>query len=189
MEFIIIRHWWRHAHRSNFALSKKKMMGVRKSIAIVGATEKLGEEIAFQFMDNNYSLLLISNNKEKLDYLEKKVNAKNPKAEINFVQCVKDGCWEADIIILTVPCDEKRSVAELMHEVATQKIIVLFSNEETDAQELTKFLPYSKVVRVSGDVTSKSIVINGNDEAVNEEISGIFNEAGYRVSKYFPANK
>ena len=84
--------------------------------------------------------------------------------------------------MLAVPCAEKKGVAELMHEVATQKIVVVFSNEERDAEELSKFLPYSKLVRVSGDIHTKSIIINGNDEAVNEEISEIFNEAGYHVS-------
>ena len=162
-------------------------MSVKKSIAIVGATEKIGEKIALQFMNTNCSLLLISNDSDKLGYLEKKIGDKKTKAEINFVQCVKDGCWEADIIMLAVPCGEKRTVAELMYEVATQKIVVVFSNEETDTEELSKYLPHSKVVRVSGNIISKSININGIDEAVNEEISLIFNEAGYRVSTYLTA--
>lgn len=162
------------------------MMSIRKSIAIVGVTEKTGEEIALQFVNSNCFLLLISNDSDRLDHLEKKIGDKKYKAEINFVQCVKDGCWEADIIMLAVPCAEKKGVAELMHEVATQKIVVVFSNEERDAEELSKFLPYSKLVRVSGDIHTKSIIINGNDEAVNEEISEIFNEAGYHVSISLP---
>src|SRR5665213_3259438 len=121
MPFIIIHHWWPPIHRGNFALSKKKMMSVKKSIAIVGATEKIGEEIAMQFMNSNCSLLLISNNTDKLDDLAKRINDKKPKAEINFIQCVKDGCWEADIIILTVLFDEEKKIAEMMKEVATQK--------------------------------------------------------------------
>jgi len=187
MPFIIIHHWWPPIHRGNFALSKKKMMSVKKSIAIVGATEKIGEEIAMQFMNSNCSLLLISNNTDKLDDLAKTINDKKPKAEINFIQCVKDGCWEADIIILTVPHAEEKSVAEMMKEVATQKIVVVVSNEENAGDDLTNILPYSKLVKISGDFISKEIMLSGDDAAVNKEISGIFNEAGYHVSTRFAA--
>lgn len=164
-------------------------MSVRKSIAIVGATENIGEKITMRFMKSNYSLLLISNNKDKLDYLAKKVAEKKPKAEINSMECVKDGCWEADIIILAVPAFEEGEVAKLMKEVATQKIVVDVSNEENACGELQKILPYSKVVRVFGDFYSKELIIKGDSETVNEpawaaarEISEIFIQAGYRVS-------
>lgn len=162
-------------------------MSVRKSIAIVGATEKIGEEIATQFMNSNYSLLLISNNKDRLNYLAKKMADKKSKAEINFIECVKDGCWEADIIILAVPHDEEKKVAEIMKEVATQKIVVDISNEENACMKLQEILPYSKLVRVSGDFHLKKIIIKGDNETVNEEIREIFNQAGYHsvIENYF----
>ncbi|HUZ59874.1 MAG TPA: NAD(P)-binding domain-containing protein [Hanamia sp.] len=172
-------------------------MSAKKSIAIVGATEKIGEEIATQFMNSNYSLLLISNNKDRLNYLAKKMADKKPKAEINFMECVKDGCWEADIIILAVPHDEEKMVAEIMKEVATQKIVVSVSNEENACGELQKILPYSKLVRVSGDFNSKELIIKGDNETVNEpalaqakEIKEIFNQAGYHtiIENYFYKN-
>lgn len=159
-----------------------KRMAQKKSIAIIGATEKNGEEIATQLSQGEYNLLLISNNKEALDHLSEKMKTHPSKAEINFIECVKDGCWEADIIILAVPHNEEKMVAELMKEVATQKIVVDFSNEENAGDQLCSILPYSKLVRISGDFTSKEIVINGDDETVNEEISEIFIRAGYRVS-------
>ncbi len=166
------------------------MMSVKKSIAIVGATERIGEEIATQFMNGNYSLLLISNNKDRLDHLEKKIADKIPKAEIHFMECVKDGCWEADIIILAVANDEEKMVAEMMKEVATQKIVVDISNEENACMKLLEILPYSKLVRISGDFASKKIIIKGDDETVNEEISKIFNQVGYHaiIENYFHKN-
>ena len=157
-------------------------MAQKKSIAIVGATEKNGEEIATQLSQGAYNLLLISNNKEALDHLSKKMKMHPTKAEINFIECVKDGCWEADIIILAVPHNEEKMVAELMKEVATQKIVVDFSNEENAGEGLCQILPYSKLVRVSGDFTSKNIMISGGDESVNKEISEIFIQAGYHLS-------
>lgn len=164
-------------------------MSAKRSIAIVGATEETGEKITLQFLNNNCFLLLISNNKDRLDSLAKKIADKKPKAEINFIECVKDGCWEADIIILAVPADEEKMVAEMMQEVATQKIVVVCSNEVNAEEELRSILPYSKLARVSGDFASKELLINADDDAVNKEISAIFNEAGYHVSGYSTAVK
>ncbi len=157
-------------------------MAHKKSIAIIGATNKNGEEIATQLGQGDYDLLLISNDKEALDRLSEKMKALPSKAEIYFIECVKDGCWEADIIILAVPRNEEKMVATLMKEVATQKIVVDFSNEENAGDELSSILPYSKLVRISGNFSAKEIVVRGDNKAVNEEISKIFIQAGYRVS-------
>ena len=158
------------------------MMPVKKSIAIVGATEKTGEEISTQFIFSDYSLLLISDDKDRLDFLERKIADKKPKAEINFIECVKEGCWEADIIILAVSNAEEKIVAEMMKEVATQKIVVDVSNKENACGELQEILPYSKLVWISGNFPSKDIIIKGDDETANEEIKEIFNQVGYHVS-------
>lgn len=157
-------------------------MAQKKSIAIVGATNKNGEEIATRLSQVEYELLLISNDKEALIHLSEKMKVHQPKAEINFIECVKEGCWEADIIFLAVPYNEEKEVAEMMKEVATQKIVVAFSNEENAGEDLESILPYSKLVRVSGNFASGEIMICGDDEAANKEISGIFNQAGYRTT-------
>jgi predicted dinucleotide-binding enzyme len=158
-----------------------KRMAQKKSIAIIGATEKNGEEIAIQLSQGDYDLLLISNNKEALDHLSERIKTRELKAEINFIECVKEGCWEADIIILAIPHDEEKRAAEIMKEVATQKIVVDFSNEKNAGDELNSILPYSKLVRISGDFPSKEIIISGNNKAANEEISEIFNQVGYHA--------
>ena len=65
----------------------------------------------------------------------------------------------------------------MMKEVATQKIVVVLSNAGVE-----QILPYSKIVMVSNISASNEIIISGNDKAVNEEISKIFNQAGYQVN-------
>jgi predicted dinucleotide-binding enzyme len=154
-------------------------MSVKKTIAIVGATEKTGKIIAEKFSSLPYRLLLISNDSNELQKLSEDISGKRSVAEIDTIGCVKDGCWEADIIILAVEdCDENEAV-EKMKEVATQKIVAEVSNENYPAKDLQKLLPYSKLVKVSGDFDSEEIDISGEDEAVNEEISSIFNQAGF----------
>jgi predicted dinucleotide-binding enzyme len=157
---------------------KKKKMAVKKTIAIVGATEKAGAEIAKRFSCMPYRLLLVSNNEAQLSQLFEGISEQNPTAEIDMIECVKDGCWEADIIILAVPDFEEKHAAEMMKEVATQKIVVALSNAGVE-----QVLPYSKVATVSDILASNEIFISGTDKAVNEEITQIFKQAGYQVAE------
>lgn len=143
----------------------------------MGATEKAGAEIAKRFSFIACRLLLVSNKQEELSKLMENISQQNPTAEIDTIKCVKEGCWEADIIILAVPGCEEKHAAEMMKDVATQKVVVVLSNGGVE-----QVLPYSKVVTASDISASNEIFISGNDETVNEEISKIFNQAGYRVT-------
>jgi 8-hydroxy-5-deazaflavin:NADPH oxidoreductase len=156
-------------------------MSVKKTIAIVGATEKNGTEITTRFAQTDYRLLLVSNDISKLTQLSKNISENKPTAEIDSIECVKDGCWEADIIILAVPSHEEKIVAEMMKEVATQKIVVSISCEESQNVELRHLLPYSKLVKVSGTLQLNNISIEGDDNEANEEIVNIFHSAGYHA--------
>ena len=147
----------------------------------MGATEKYGRAIANQFASMPYRLLLISHQPEKLDELTKKITEQYPGAEIESLECVKDGCWEADIIIIAVEAAEEKRVAELMKEVATQKIVVVISQNENECKELEKTLPYSKVVKAYINAETNGIFLSGKSETVNEEILNIFIQAGYSL--------
>ena len=154
-------------------------MATKKTIAIVGATEKTGTEITNQFACTDYRLLLVSNDMEGLAQLSTNIIESKPKAEIDTIECVKDGCWEADIIILAVASHEEKMVAEMMKEVATQKIVVSLSSLESQNIDLQHLLPYSRLVKVSNILQSKDILISGKDEVANEEVLDIFLNAGY----------
>jgi predicted dinucleotide-binding enzyme len=154
---------------------------MKKTIAIVGATEKNGKEIVMKLASIPYRLLLISNELTELDRLKNDLSLKHPHAETEALDCIKDGCWEADIIILTVAPEAKREVAERIKEVATQKIVVNVFNSKDNSPELKKILPYSKLVGVSGNFSE--LKIHGGDTTVNEEIQQIFNLAGFNLAQ------
>lgn len=160
-------------------------MAVKKTIAIVGATEKAGAEIANRFSCMPFRLLLISNDLKELSNLFEELSEKKPVAEIDKIDCVKEGCWEADIIILAVPVCEEKEVVQRMKEVSTQKIVVTVSEGHDPDTNLNKMLPYSKLVKVSGNLESKEIFISGENETVNEEIISIFNQAGFQAREIF----
>jgi len=78
------------------------------------------------------------------------IKRNNPGAQVEIVDCVKEGCWEADIIVLAIASHEMEEVIEKIREVATQKIVLIILNHEDDsslsfikAQELKRLLPYS----------------------------------------------
>ena len=154
-------------------------MAANKTIAIIGATEKNGIDIATRFAQINARLLLVTNNVEKLPEVLEMITMRKPVAEIDTAECVKDGCWEADIILLAVPHSQENEVAEMMKEVATQKIVISISDQELEDGNLQQILPYSKLVKISNILQSKEIFIAGDDEEANEEILNIFHEAGY----------
>lgn len=164
-------------------------MSVKKTIAIVGATESKITDIVYQFAKSDFRLLLISKDVTSLSLLSESIVATNPHAEIDSLECVKEGCWEADVIILAIPCYEEKYVAELMKEVATQKIVVSISDDRNSHDELQQILPHSKLVKVSITSHSKAILVSGFDEEANNEISEIFEKAGYVVKQENLFNK
>ena len=157
-------------------------MAVKKTIAIVGATEETGTGVVNHFASMPYRLLLVSENEDKLEKLTDKLKKMEAAAEIEPLVCVKDSCWEADIIIIAVSPEEEIKVAELMKEVATQKIVVVVLENENDFVNLESVLPYSKVVKASISAETNKVTVNGNCETVNEEIMQIFDQAGYHIS-------
>jgi predicted dinucleotide-binding enzyme len=154
---------------------------VKKTIAIVGATEKHGKELIAKFASAPYRLLLISNEANELEHFGTDITAKYPGSDIETLDCIKDGCWEADIIILAVPPEKIVEITTKFKEVATQKIVIEMWGNETNSEELKKILPYSKLVSISGFCSPK-ITISGEDKTVNEEIKKIFILAGFCVS-------
>ena len=158
-------------------------MSVKKTIAIVGATEKKGTGIASRLASANYRLLLVSHDMNRLEEVTAKILHAQPVAEIDALECVKDGCWEADVILFAIACNEEKQVADLMKEVATQKIVVSISDERNTTEELQKLLPYSKIVKVSIDSSSNEVTITGNDDEADAEIEAIFKNAGYAVKR------
>lgn len=150
-----------------------------KTIAIVGATEREGVLLSEKLACAKQRLLLVSDNPEKLLALQAKVLEVRPQADVDVVECIKDGCWEADIIILCVPASVDKMVAMLMKEVSTQKIVVSILQKQCDGEELQKLLPYSKLVNLTVDQYSNQISVAGADATANEEILNIFLQAGF----------
>jgi len=157
-------------------------MAVKKTIAIIGAAGIEGTAIANQLAFSHYRLLLIAPDAEQVSSLSKTISEINLAAETDTIECVKDGCWEADIIILAVPSQEEKNIAEMIKEVATQKIVVSIWDNNINGGQLQRILPYSKLVKLGNIFNLKEKSIAGNDKAANKEIADIFSNASLSIN-------
>jgi predicted dinucleotide-binding enzyme len=174
-----------------------------KTIAIVGATGKMGSAIA-RSLHGKYRLLLMSNDESKLLDLKSELGKSTAGAEAYSVSCAREASWEADIIIVATPYQAEREVAEKIREVAVGKIVVSISNpldssysqlvtseDSSAAEELQKLLPYSKVVKTFNttfaadfmkpviDGKTVDAFIAGNNSDAVETVSKVVGAAGF----------
>lgn len=148
-------------------------MAVKEAIAIVADNEEKFLDITAKLALDKYMLLLVSKNADKLSSILMKIQKQFPGADVELIDCIKDGCWQADIIILNINEDEQNEVAALIREVATQKIVVSFSENLQAIEKLQKLLPHSKVVKLDG-LFSGNTAITSNDTKATETVSNIF---------------
>jgi predicted dinucleotide-binding enzyme len=131
-----------------------------KTIAIVGATGNKGSAIAKHIAaTKKYRLLLMSPDEKKLAELKSSIENSATIDQVLTMNCAKEACWEADLIILATPQEAEKAVAERIREVATGKIVIsIFNQWKTDFEDLVimpdssaicdlqRMLPHSKVL-------------------------------------------
>ena len=179
-------------------------MAPKQTIAIIGATGKVGSAIARCLSVGNYRLLLMADESDKLNMLYSTLKQPSAIAEIESLNCAKEASWQADIIIIATPYEGTREVAKRIREVATGKIVISVSqpldgnanttinfSESSSAEELQKLLPHSKVVKtftpafalsnftfLPDHKMADSFIAGNNGEAV-EIVSKLVKQAGF----------
>lgn len=162
-------------------------MAAKESIALIGVTNGISEVLAFNLAQSNYRLLLIANDKNQSTQRLKQIIHQAPHAEVEIIDCVKEGCWEADIIILAGAANVDKEIIGKMKEVATQKIVVYISENRDDTpfssidtKDIQQLIPHSKVVRVFNISGSTAAYITEADETAVATISNILEKSGYK---------
>jgi len=178
-------------------------MKTKQTIAVIGATGNMGSAISKNLSKGNYRLLLCANDKEKLHTLTADIR-KDAVAEVDSLDCLVNASWEADIIIVAVPFQAEKDVAERIRQVANQKIVVSIANPLNDtydglltapgtsaAEELQKLLPNSKVVKAfnttfAADFATPVIAgkqvdafVAGNDDESVKTVTELVTTAGF----------
>ena len=179
-------------------------MKTKQTIAIIGATGNMGSAISKSLSKGNYRLLLKSDDQEKLNKLAEQIRSTNNNADVETILCPAEASWEADIIVLAVPYQAEKEIAEKIKEVANQKVVVSIANplnetydglvtapDTSAAEELQKLLPGSKVVKAfnttfAADFSSPVIdgkqvdaFIAGNDEEALDTVKDMISTVGF----------
>ena len=179
-------------------------MNTKQTIAIIGASGNMGSAISKSLSKANYRLLLFSNEKEKTEALINEIKNSHAAADLEALECPTDASWEADVIILAVPFQAEKELAEKIREVANQKIVISIANplneaydglvtppDTSAAEELQKLLPNAKVVKAFNTTFAADFItpvidgkqvdsfIAGNDEEALQTISELVTTAGF----------
>jgi polyisoprenoid-binding protein YceI len=150
----------------------------KRTIAIIGATEKMGSAFSKNLAKSNYRLLLFDHNEKKLNALAREIKKSVPSADIDFMNCAASATWEADVIIPDFPTGSEKELVQKIEPFTNRKIVISFSNEN-----LQKILPGATIVKISGpDGTMKAkgkLLIDGNDDEAIRTATEIIRAAGF----------
>ena len=150
----------------------------KQTIALVGAEGKTGSALALGLVRLNlYRLLLLSEDESRLQKLSQQILLLSGEADVELISCLKDGCWEADLIIVDVPHASIRDVADKIKEVSTQKIV--FAIPAT--QEWQQLLPNTKVVTgILNNPDMPEVVMAGNDRESVLIVADLIKKLGFQ---------
>lgn len=161
-------------------------MSVKETIAFLGGAGEACGQLARKLAAGNYPLVLVTKEGNHFDDLSGQILDDIPEADIEVLGCEREGCWEADIIILCNATAVDTGLTEKIKEVANRKILVYFSTEEARAisveniRQLKRSLPNIKWVQAVFYPTNNEIQMTGEEDAVTL-IENIFNRLGYRT--------
>jgi predicted dinucleotide-binding enzyme len=160
----------------------------KQIIAIAGAERKMGFLVAKKLLQaGQHHLLILSEGGDPTGKLNALFRL-NPAADPEIVDCLKDGCWEADMIMLDIPFASIREAAEKIREVSTQKIIFVISgdpDEKADpAGEWRSLLPNAKTVVALNLLNNAAMPLSTPDEDSLCTINTVIKNLGFEpISK------
>ena len=177
---------------------------MKATVAIIGATGKMGRGLAHRLALADYRVLLIGHNEEHLQQLQVEIQMRSLKADTEILSCETEGSWEADIVIPAVAYCHQQKVAERIRDVVTGKIVVNLTNPfnstcdgvwtesgTSAAEELQQMLPHSRVVKAYNTVLAADFYTDkidqqipdcflaGNDDESLDRVSQLVRDTGF----------
>ncbi len=159
-------------------------MALKETIAIIANQASRAEEILRKLPGNQYRFLVftaLEDTKERLSEVGEGLAGK----EIEFLTCMKDACWESDLVILDLQCSaERKEASELIQEVSVQKVVICFEDRSEGRAEIEKiyqWLPHSKVVVVQGGAQTKEYKMEGRNSEALAEAGRLLGGAGFQT--------
>ncbi len=161
-------------------------MAVEETIAVVGFRSNNPSIFLENLKNQDVRLLIIPAGEGEKVSLNKQFENNSTKAEIEVLDCAKDGCWEADIIAFLNPVDLEESLLDRIKEVAIQKPVLYIFEEasaetEVKAEKLQEKLSNSIILKVKIDSEKESAIVSGTDSQYIKQVSAMLRKAGFSV--------
>lgn len=152
-------------------------MGTRKTIAILGLTEEIDNPFVSK-LAQHYRLLIVSNHTKNYSELSDYIQESTIGSAIELIDCAKDGCWEADIIMLWDDFQQEAKELQRLQAVATQKIVLVLTEQEKSTPSPSLF-PYSKVITLFKNPVTKEARITGIDDEAVQTVAELISKTDY----------
>ena len=163
-------------------------MALKETIAFAGITNVAScATYIIKLAQERYPLLLLDSPDSSLQALSEQVLSNVPDAAVEVMACAKDGCWEADIIVVVGDIGLNEDFLNKIKVVSTQKIVVgvwsgnMLKEEAFPNKDLMHLLPHSKVVLVKYDEKASSAYVNGADDEAVSIVADKANQLGFSV--------
>lgn len=151
-------------------------MEAKKTIAILGLT-KGSEKPFLGKLANDSRLLIVAKDANDLEKVCDYLSCEKSEYEAEVINCAKDCCWEADIIILWNPVQFQEEELIRLQKVTTQKTVLIINEPEQDLTNLPLF-PLSKIVILTTDPISKMSKLHGEDLEAVDLIRDLISKTG-----------
>lgn len=156
---------------------------MKNTIAVLRNSGEFTPVMIGILVQQDLRLLFVSEDESKNEILEKQLRSKPAVAEMDFITCEREGCWEAEIIIVNESEKFSNGLIEKIREVSTQKIVWLVSETTGQCEKpaLEKLLPFSKLVKINFDHRGKEFSVSGRDIEAKTEVLKIFENLDYKL--------
>lgn len=162
-------------------------MAVEETIAVVGLRSDIPSVFVEKLKNQDVRLLIIPEGEKEKVSLNKHFENNVTNAEIEVLDCARDGCWEADIIAFLDPVAPEESLLNRIKEVAVQKpVLSVFEKASAEAasnaEKLQERLHNSIVLKVKIDPEKESATISGTDPQSIEQVAVMLKRAGFLLN-------
>lgn len=172
---------WRY-----LCITKQRIMRVKQTIAFIGDMDDTCRHLLEDLVLTGYPLIRVT--KEDMpvgSYHE--IAAGVLDADVEVVSCAREGCWQADVIMLHSGMKDEDGLWTKIREVANQKIMVIVSEDIATTSSLMKeraafqqLLPHAEWVQAIAYPAAKEIDIIGTAAAA-DDVADIFSSAKYKT--------
>jgi pyrroline-5-carboxylate reductase len=160
-------------------------VAAKKTIAILTEDVGMAGNLVNMISTEKFRIVFVTENARKFKSVAAEIAEKNQAAEVEIMNCAREGGWEADLILLATTPFKESAIANAIREVAIQKMVISVkrsdSNQNTSCKKLEKLLPHSRVVLAQINWPSPEIVLSAIDEETLQIASEIFESGGYHA--------